>query len=259
MKTALRPIQPRSALALVSAAAVVLLTACGGGGGDDGFRPPPPVDALPGGLWEGTVTIDETLVPVGLMGVSTDAGEIRLFDDEGRFYFANTNTSGDSFTGGARVFAAPGTAFADDSLVTTGRVDGTIVERGRLTGTFTLDSGDSMEFDVDYNDLYERNSSLALIGGMWVDLSETVFNVDADGIIFAQDSLGCVYDGVVSVIDPDFDAYDIAISVSQCADFDGAYQGLGVLDDLAFEGDNDAFVVLMSNDTLALLLALERM
>jgi len=256
MKLSFQPIAHLGALGCTMILVAILGTACGGGGGGSSSWTTAP---RPGGIWEGSITINAAPVAMELVGASTDAGELRFVNEMGGIYVADIDVEGDGFSGDARVFAPPGGMFSDGSVVTTGRVEGTIVDRESLTGTFTLDSGDSSSFAVIYNDLYERDSSLLLVAGMWIDLSDTVFTVQADGSIFAQDALGCVYNGTGRVINANYDVYDLTMQVSQCAEYDGTYDGLGVLDDVAFEGDNNGFVVIVSNDALALVLVLERM
>jgi len=258
MKTILHDFPRLGMLFLVSILAGAGVSSCGGSGGD-GFEPGEVVDALPGGIWEGTVFINDDPFGFEMVAVSTDDGEMRGVNEAGAIYHAHVNVAGATFSGNIRVFAEPGTTFTDGSTVTTGDLQGTIVERSEAEGTFILDSGDTGSFVLDYDDLYERDSSLGLVGGMWVDMSGTVFTVMADGSIFAQDGLGCVYEGQTLIIDAAYDVYDVEVHVTQCGQFDGAYHGLGVLDDVAFEGDNDGLVVIMSNDALGLVLLLERM
>jgi len=259
MKTTLQRISRLGGLVLAWFVAGLLATSCGGGGGDGTFQPGDVDDARPGGIWEGTVFINDDPFGFEMVAVSTDDGEMRGVNGAGSIYHAHVNVSGATFSGNIRVFAEPGTTFTDGSTVTTGDLQGTIVERVEAEGTFTLDSGDTGSFVLGYDDLYERDSSLGLVGGMWTDMSGTVFTVMADGSIFAQDALGCVYEGQTSIIDAAYDVYDVEVHVTQCGLYDGAYHGLGVLDDIAFEGDNDALVVIMSNDELAQVLLLERM
>ena len=258
MKTTLQRISRLGGLAVVSVVAGLLATSCGGGGGSS-FQPGQEIDAMPGGIWEGTVFINADPVGYEMVAVSTDDGEMRGVNEAGAIYHAHVNVSGATFSGNIRVFAEPGTTFSDTSTVTTGELQGTIVERTGAEGTFTLASGDTGSFVLEYDDLYERDSSLGLVGGMWIDESGTVFTVMADGSVFAQDALGCVYAGQISILDADHNAYDVEVHVTQCGQSDGAYHGLGVLDDVAFEGDNNGLAVVMSNDTLARVLLLERM
>jgi len=259
MKTTLQRILRLGGLVLVSFVAGLLATGCGGGGGGSSFKPGEVVDQRPGGLWEGTVYFNDDPSVFEMVAVSTDDGEMRGVNGAGSIYHAHVNVSGVTFSGNIRVFAPPGTTFTDGSTVTTGDLQGTIDERAEAEGTFTLGTGDTGMFTLVYDDLYERNSSLVLVGGMWTDMSGTVFTVTAEGAIFAQDGLGCVYEGQMSIIDAAYDVYDVEVHVTQCGLYDGAYHGLGVLDDIAFEGDNDGLIVIMSNDELAQVLLLERM
>ena len=209
--------------------AIVVSSACGGGGGDNTFRPLEPPAAQAGGIWDGTVTLNGGPIAVGLVGASTDAGEIRLADGLGNIYAATLDVDGDALTGTVRAFAPPGGSFSDGSVVTTGQIDATLVERTSMTGTFSLDSGDTGVFAMPYDDLYERFSSLARATGMWIDEVGTVYTVQADGTFFGQDALGCVYNGLLSIIDSDFNVYGVEVRLTQCPGFEGVYQGLGAV------------------------------
>src|SRR5690606_35848251 len=97
-----------------------------------------------------------------------------------------------------------------------------------------------------YDPLYERDSSLDKLSGLW-DEEFGVVSIDQSGSFFMQDSFGCVYDGQVSIIDAQFNAYSLSMTVSSCgAGVDGEYSGLGVLADL--NTTEDLFIVQMNSD-----------
>lgn len=74
--------------------------------------------------------------------------------------------------------------------------------------------------------------------------------VDSDGSFFEQNEFGCVYDGQISIIDPIFNAYNLSMTVSNCAPDDGEYVGIGVLADFLADGDEGLFIVQMNSDEL---------
>ena len=109
MKTNIRTLAPVASLLLAVLIAGPLATSCGGGGGGDStFEPGEVVDALPGGLWEGTLFINGDPVGQDIVAVSTDEGEMRGVNAARAVYFAHANVSGSTFSGHIRVFAEPG-------------------------------------------------------------------------------------------------------------------------------------------------------
>jgi hypothetical protein len=102
--------------------------------------------------------------------------------------------------------------------------------------TTTAGLQDQITVTLNYDALYERDSSLATIAGMYDDGSGILTDIGLDGTIFEQDPVsGCVTNGRVSVIDPTFSAYDIQFEFSNCtgqfAILNGAsFVGIGTLD-----------------------------
>jgi len=91
-------------------------------------------------------------------------------------------------------------------------------------------------FTLEYDALYDRDSSLATIAGNFKQANGTVVSIDAAGNVFSQDATsGCVVNGKVSVIDSRYNAYRFEYTVSSCSSelgvMNGAtFSGLGTLD-----------------------------
>ena len=244
-------------------ACTFLLFGCGGGGGSPAAvdppappPPPPPVATNPGGIWEGTYTAAGTVV--NLAGVFTETGEGRFFDDMGAQYVV-TDVSGNdgNVTMNVTAFAPFGFVFLDGSTVTTGTIDGTVVERVSIEGDYSLATGETGTISLTYNALYDRDSSLAKLTGMWSETNGIV-TVDPDGSFFEQDSFGCVADGQASIIDPAYNVYALTMTVSLCgAGVDGQYAGLGILAD--FNVTDDLFILQMNSDTRIITMSLLRL
>jgi hypothetical protein len=242
---------------LAFAASVLLLSSvagCGGGssGGDAAAQPPPVVDARPGGIWEGTIFNQTVGSSWQVIGLSLDTGESRFIDELGTQYVANLAVSGTSFSGSFFAVAPVGETFIDGSVVATGNMSGTISERNRISGNYTVSTGERGSLNLFYDSTYERDSSLSLMAGTWIDGDQDTFSVDSQGAIFGQDSIGCVYTGQVSIIDRDFNAYRLQLNVSNCGTFNGSYTGLGVLGDYEVLSDNRIFIFQVSNNQWAL-------
>lgn len=225
-----------------------LLVSCGGG--SDGESPSAPAPPAPeptnaAGLWEGTAVTGNLTLDV--VGIFAENGEGRFVEENGTQYVIDTLSGNDgditlSFTAIAQV----GFTFLDGSTVATGNMTGAVVEHESFTGEYDLSTGESGTISMTYNPLYERDSSLDKLTGLW-DEEFGVVSIDQSGSFFMQDSFGCVYDGQVSIIDAQFNAYSLSMTVSSCgAGVDGEYAGLGVLSDLNVA--EDLFIVQMNSD-----------
>jgi hypothetical protein len=245
---------------LARVAMVAVLASCGGGGGDGGGGGTT-VDEAPGGLWSGTLVIDGQAGRQDLVGISTDDGRFRFIsvDTEGQFS-GMVAVAGTRVTGSGKAFAPPGFTWRDGSTVATLTMTGTLRERRSMEGAWTSATGESGTFALAYDPDYEKDSSLALLVGVWTVYDDNLnpfatFTIEADGQFSGQNAAGCTSVGRISIIDPAFDVYGIASSISNCA-IAGDYEGLGVLGSIA--SPDDVFLFSVNNDTRALLLGLER-
>jgi hypothetical protein len=246
---------------------VVLLALVACDGGIDGISiagpttPPPPL-ANAGGIWEGSITDDNSGVTSAIAGVIIEIGlnvavpdEGRIVDDQGIAFVLSTFITWPDGSNSSNVtaFSPSGTVFADDSTVATGSLDWTVAERSTLDGSLTLNLGTgdvTSTISMTYNADYERGSDRARIVGTWADSFGVVYNIDAAGIVFAQGPGGCVYNGSVNAIYASFNAYSLRLTVSGCEGIDGDYRGLGVLGDDV--GVDDAFVMQLDNAQVAI-------
>ena len=223
------------------------LAACGGGGG--GAAPPPPAppappappppvtNASPGGIWEG-IDSDGDLVAV----FATETGRFHFFDEFGNqgsgiLSVSNGNDIAANFQG-----VTPwGLTFPDGTTLVDCMLSGTVAERQTLTLALDCTTTMGLQFQttmtLDYDAIYDRDSSLATVAGNYDDGSGIVTNIAADGTIFDQDPVsGCVTNGQVRVIDSAFNVYDFEFGYSSCtgqnAILNGtSFVGIGTLDD----------------------------
>ena len=230
--------------------AIAGLYACGGGGSDSTPPPPPPAPTNAGGVWEGSTFNDQAALTFETIGVVTENnGEARFVNDQGQqFILSGISGTGGSISATLTAIAPFGFSFLDGSTVSTGTLTGSVVERTSISGNWSLNTGESGTVTLSYNNLYERGSDLARMFGTWVDSFGVVYSVDAVGDIFAQDAFGRVYGGTVTIINASYNAYRVALTVSNCPGADGNYSGLGVLADNV--GMDDAFVVQLDNGQL---------
>jgi len=219
---------------------LLILAACGGGSDKGGTTLPPPVveSESPGGFW---------------VGIDTDGQGVILFVTEaGRFQFITEGgdqgpgtlsvSNGNTLSGSFQLLPLPGLTFTDGSTLANCTLAGTVDERQimSITATCTTTAGLQHQYTVtplDFVPVYERDSSLATIAGLYDDGVGLVTDIALDGTIFAQDPFtGCVTIGQVSIIDPDFNLYDFQFVLSNCTGFlqilNGiSFTGLGLLDD----------------------------
>jgi len=189
---------------------------CGGGGGSSN-APPPPANASPGGIWAGTSSIGVTI-----LGLVTENGEFHFLQDDGIQYFGTVNTSQNALSGNFTGVTQIGTTFLDGSTTGTGTLTGTVQERMSMSGNSTfrtaLGNSDTSTITLTYNNLYERDSSLATIAGNYLDtVTNAVINVNGSGVVFSQDAVtGCIINGTISIINAAFNAYRVQYSFSSC-------------------------------------------
>jgi hypothetical protein len=215
---------------------LVLLASCGGGssGGND-LAPPVVKDESPAGLWLGpiTSTIDTSITQVvGAVSVNNDAQFVAATVSE-RHYAGTLATAGNVLVGTLNVYRGKAGPFFGAAGLDSINVDGTALERTLLSADFSGD--DEGQFSLSYVVTYEDASSLGLIAGTWLysepsaagPLYTVTLDIDGSGAIFGTDSEGCVYSGQAGLIDAAFNAYSVAISVSECRLQNGDYSGLG--------------------------------
>lgn len=210
------------------------------GGNTPATAPPPPPDQAIGGAWSGTDSNG-----LEILALSTESGRLHwLVPETGEQGFGIGSVNGSNISLSYTYVAPFGFTLADGSASATCSASGTIQERQSiaLTTNCTTALGEMLSASValTYDPLYDQDSSLALIAGNYDDAG-AVLNVNADGVVFEQDpETGCVLNGQISVIDPQFNAYDISVTYDSCdtdlypelAPFNGAtFTGLGILDD----------------------------
>jgi hypothetical protein len=227
------------------------VSACGGGGSssDPPPPPPPPTNQSAGGIW----TTQYTVTSGANNGDVIDAKAI--VDEQGDFYFFGLNTTNGCATlgfGQASVSGSAVTATSDWGLVTwttvngvspncvepdgstfgTGSITGTVAQRASLTITETDTTskgtmGSPVTTTWTYNSLYSQASSLATIAGNYTDGSATL-NIAGNGVMFEQDSNGCVLNGQVSIPDASYNAYTFTLTFTGCPNFPSGTTATGV-------------------------------
>ena len=190
---------------------------------------------------------DQSGQTVPTIGVVTEGNGEGRFVNAAGIQFILSGVSGNDGALNATITAiAPlGFVFLDGSMVTAGTLTATVIERTSIEGSWVLNTGETGTITMSYDPLYERDSDLSLMAGMWTDSFDVVYTVQTNGDFFAQDSFGCVFDGAISIINAAYNAYRLIMTISLCPGINGDYSGLGVLVDI--NGTNDGLVVQMDN------------
>ena len=208
----------------------LLVSACGGGGSGGGSNPPPIPNAAVGGVWFGTVSpINETADQA--IGVIAEDGRAYFLDEWDRMYWGTVSSTGNAITGRLTMADIYGYWLWDESYSAAVTLNGTVQARSTLTGNWELTTTNkgykSGKLELQYDQLYEDDSSLSKIAGNYWDassFSEDVINIAANGEIFEQLSYGsCVINGRVSIINPAYNAYDVQYRYNGCATDDSYY------------------------------------
>lgn len=235
----------------------ISLSACGGGSSSSDPPPPPPTNQSAGGIWTTQSTVTS----------GPNAGDmiksIAIASENGDFYFAARNqtngctevgfgqasVTGSSISGNLDVAIATlatgpgintGCTYPDGSTSGTGTFSGTITQRSSmtLTDTATTSMGMALGSETDtwtFSNAYLTPSSLATIAGNYTDGTNTL-SIDGNGVIFEQDpTTGCVLNGQVTLINTQYNAYSLSVTVSSCMGTTAAangvtFSGLAALD-----------------------------
>jgi hypothetical protein len=240
------------------------LLACNGGGSDSTqavVTPPPARDQLPGGLWYGTLTFDATMGTEDAIGMIGEDGRFRLVSAETLVQMSGTvSVAGTSLTGSGKAFASPGGTWSDGSIVADVDITATVDQRASISGAWSTTAAESGTFEFFYDPLYERDSALTLLDGLWTAYDDfgnpdVTFSIQTSGSFDGQNAQGCTSTGQFGVIDARFNLYSIQSTISGCG-IAGDYTGVAVLADLVTP--NDALIFAIDNGNAAILLGLQK-
>ncbi|MDH5344702.1 MAG: hypothetical protein OEW59_02980 [Gammaproteobacteria bacterium] len=248
-------------------AALLTFAACGGGSSSTPPPPspppppPPPVNEAMGGFWAGVLTFDMTQTSELFVGLVSEDGRFSFISAESDIQFTGSQQVDVAHVVGSGLgYADPGATWLDMTPVTAVSTDGTVDERNTYSGIWSTASGESGSFDFFYDQEYERDSSLALLEGAWTAYDDmgvpvATFTIDAGGAFNGQNVNGCVSSGTFSIIDPNYNAYSVDSTISNCF-IAGDYFGLAAVGDIS--AVNDAIILTISNDDRAIVLGLEK-
>jgi hypothetical protein len=147
---------------------------------------------------------------------------------------------GDTVAGNFQLVTQLGETFADGTTVADCTISGTIIERQSLTMTENCTTAAGLQIQemlsLNFDTLYNRDASLAIIAGMYETPVGSILNIASDGVIFVQDAVsGCVTNGQVSITLTNANIYFYEYGIDNCIGPDAiwngsSFSGLAVLD-----------------------------
>ena len=215
----------------------ILMNSCGGGGGSS---PAPPLAISPtstvGGIWEGTFSSNVITFDAQIIGLVSEDQEVRFISDDGVQTFGPVSVSGNNVSGNLTSIAPSGYSFVDGSQIGVININGTIAEKQSLFGEYS-GTGDQGTLSLQYNSLYDRDSSLSLLEGTWnMDYLDSQYinltlNVESDGTFTGNDNTGTAYDGNITIINPEYNCYRVSVTATDTSNNAFFYSGLLALGD----------------------------
>ncbi len=155
-------------------------------------------------------------------------------------------TNNTDVSGSGMLYAVPGSVLADGNTFANVTISaGTVSEASTLDLTVEA-AGTTSTVSTTYDVIYESASNLVTIEAVYPTFDifgeMSAFTIDAMGMISGQ-SVNCILNGQVTIINAAFNVYDVSVTVTNtaaCAVADGTYNGLGSsADDTVMD---DAFV-----------------
>jgi hypothetical protein len=157
-------------------------------------------------------------------------------------------------SGSGMLYAVPGSVLADGSAVAN-----LTISAGTISQASTLDliveaAGTTSTISTAYDAIYDRGSDLATIAAVYTTFDiygdPSSFTIDATGVITGNSAAGCMLNGLVTIIDAAFNAYDVTLDIASCGGLDGMYDGLGITTDSVAMDDLFVLAVFTAQSTI---------
>jgi hypothetical protein len=177
-----------------------------------------------GGIWKGPAIEIISGLTQEILILTTADGQFRLVSNfavqaEGMVVLREDDDEIDDLDGTVTVFAPQGYFFSGDAETSGCTIEAVLEERIKIEGSYSCinpKGTDSGTFSATYQSIYEQDSSIARVAGVWSNPDLTV-TIDNEGsIISGQFSNGCVVTGsMAGTIDTDFNLYSLYITVDR--------------------------------------------
>ena len=171
-------------------------------------------------------------------------GRILAFDSSsnGSILFASGTYSSDGNDLTGRISGVSTTGFRVSSFINSA-LSGIVTEENSIDLKFAHNDGTQHNVRLQFDNLYDRRSSLSMWQGVWERVASGVtlwtVTVDADGALSGKMSDGCELTGGLSILEAAHNLYDLQITVESCSS-EGDYSGFAYLDS-AREGGRGVF------------------
>ncbi len=206
------------------------------------------------GLWRGHFDINQR-GHFSFTALHVDGRVIALSPDARVAYRGSVAFEDENYHAEMDMFFINGSPFDKVTL------DGAVVSAQRIEARFlTHGAGDEGNLVLEYDRaLYEKGSSLDRVEGQWIlyrGFTITRFTINGDGAFHGADTNGCGYEGLIEIINPDYNAYRARLFASSCDNLDGQYEGMGFL--MSSLAENDTLHLQVSNDDWGLYMPIVR-
>lgn len=198
-------------------------------------------DALPGGIWWGTLTNDTQMTTRAFEALVTEDGRFRILATNSSSTLSTMNAQltgsvavvGNTIAGGGAAYLEPGDTYYDNAYTGDVSVAGVVVERDHLTAEWTAASGDRGCLEARYDaSSYEHAPPFDYLEGVWGEAGNRIpiglLTIDANGMFSGQGAGGCAAIGSIAPIDDAYGLYEVQQSISGCP-IAGDYTGLAYL------------------------------
>lgn len=231
---------------------------------DGGFTEAPIIiNESAAGIYTGTFTSTAGAEPVDyqVTGIISQAhiGQFIIAESD-RHYSGRLNVFGSDLTGTLTQYRGVQDRFFGIDGVDSIAFDGRVAESDTIVADYSGEN-DEGSLALAYDPSYETDSSLDKTSGIWMYSGAAGYTVtltiEANGDIFGSDTNGCVYSGLISILDEDYNVYRVVVMISECGLINDEYPGLAFLSD--FDGGVlNRLTLSVSNDVIAFVSDLDK-
>lgn len=216
------------------------------------------------GVWQGTITPDNTMSSLPAIAIVNGWGELRLLADDAQFVGFGSRTDSE-LNGDLMGFRLPGSTWSDGTRVSPFTISGSIDEAGFIDAAYSgnADSGSialAWESSNNSGDIDATNGTWVLFDDNLNPVATFDFIVKTEiaALIIGTHSNGCTFSGGADSW-TSFTSYNISdLQISNCPlvsgiNVNGGYSGTVAILDVADDGTNQLSLVLgLSNDEIQL-------
>ncbi len=239
----------------------VAITSCDGGGG---FTIAPLIiDESAAGIYAGTFTSTAGAQPVDyqVTGIINQVHDGQFIVAGSQWHYSGRlMTVGTELSGTLTQYRGVQDRFFGIDGIDAITISGRVAESDTIVADYA-GVDDQGSLSLAYDDSYETDSSLDKTSGIWTfsdGVGYTVaLTIELGGDIFGSDTNGCVYSGLISVLDGNYNAYRAVVLISECGLLNDEYNGLAFLSD--FDGGVlNRLTLSVSNDVIAFVPILDK-